>query len=301
MNLANRILYTFIRSCSALACALGPTRSRALGVGFADAVYGLYRISPARRMVANHILAAYPDWERHEADALAHAHLRQLLRSIVEVLRFPVMDARELSRMVRWEGHEHLEAALARGKGAIILSAHFGNWELMAAAISSRVPLSVLVQPASQGAFDRLFIEYRAMHGVTTYANTGPVSLRPAMRALARNEAVGMLCDQHGESQEAIGMLFDHPVSVPMGAFYLARKTGAALLPTFIERQANGTHRLVVEGMLPVSGDRFDAQAYCDRLEARIRSIPDHWLWVHDRWAREAELRPLEARREALP
>lgn len=290
MNLANRILYATFQHLSALAGRLGRDRAMAAGVSFADAVWRLYRLTPHRDFVAGNILAAYPDWTASAANALGHAHLRQLLKCIAELLRFPTMTAEDLAQLVVWEGGEHVEAALARGKGAIILSAHYGNYELLGASFATRAPVTVLVQPPSKSAFEQLFIEYRALHGVSTHANTGPASLRPAIRALQRNELVALLSDQHGEAQEAIVELFGHPVSVPMGAFYLAKKTGAALLPAFIVRTETG-HRLDIAPELEVKGTSEDAQEYCRILERQVRAHPDHWLWVHNRWAREGELR----------
>lgn len=291
MNLINRAVYQLMTTLSALACRMGRDRALAAGASFADALYSLYRLTPYRGFVEGNIRAAYPSLTAAEAVSLGRAHLRQLVRAIVELMRFPVLDDAELATVVGWHGREHLDAALSRGSGVIVLTAHFGNWELLGAAIASQVPLTAIVQPPSQGAFDRLFIEYRAMREVRTQPNTGPVSLRPALRALHRGEAVILLSDQHGEAQEAIANLFGHPVSVPMGAFYLARKTGASVLPVFIERQPDLTHVVRVGAPLAVTGEEADAQAYCDLLEARVREHPDHWLWVHDRWAREHELR----------
>lgn len=293
MNRANRILYAMFLQLSALAGRIGRARAMAVGVAVADALWRLYRLTPYRDFVALNLRAAYPGMTAAEANALGHAHLRQLLRAIAELLRFPAMSGRELRELVAWQGAEHLEAALARGRGAIVVSGHFGNYELMGATLATRAPVTVLVQPPSRSAFERLFIEFRARVGVATHSNTGAASLRPAIRALQRNEIVALLSDQHGEAQEAIVELFGHPVSVPMGAFYLAKKTGAALLPAFIVRTESG-HRFEVDAELAVTGTSLDAQAYCRILERQVRAHPDHWLWVHNRWAREGELRAPE-------
>lgn len=293
MNVANRMLYRTFQNLSALAGRLGRDRAMARAARFADVLWRFYRLTPYRDFVATNIRAAHPGFSASEANALGQAHLRQLLACIAELLRFPAMTPDELDRLVAWEGRAHVEAALARGKGVIVLSAHFGHYELLGASFARRRPVTVLVQPPSKSAFERLFIEYRAMHGVTTHSNMGPASLRPAIRALQRNEIVALLSDQHGEAQEAIVTLFGHPVSIPMGAFYLAKKTGAALLPAFIVRTETG-HRLEIEPELVVTGTPADAQEYCRILERQVRAHPDHWLWVHDRWARESELRAPE-------
>ncbi|MBO9539184.1 lysophospholipid acyltransferase family protein [bacterium] len=291
MNLVNRTVYQLMKALSALACRLGRARAMAAGAAFADGLYGVYRLTPYRGFVEGNIRAAFPTMGPAEAVDLGRAHLRQLVRAIVELMRFPVLSDAELDAIVAWPDRRHLDEALESGKGVVFVSAHFGNWEILGAALSRLVPLTVIVQPPSQGAFERLFVEYRAMRGIRTLPNTGKVSLRPALRALRRGEAVALLADQHGEAQEAIATLFAHPVSVPMGPFYLAKKSGATLLPVFIARQSDLTHRVMVGPPLPATGEPEDAQAYCEVLEAQVREHADHWLWVHDRWARESELR----------
>jgi len=289
----NRLLYATMRATSALACWL-PARA-ALGAGrlFADGLFGVYRLTPYRGFVEGNIRAALSLAEP-EARDLARLHLRSLVTSIVELMRFPRLRPQDLAQLVTFQGLEHLEAARARGRGVIVLTAHFGNWELMGAAIAQLCPLSVLVQPPSKDAFERLFIEYRAMFGVSTHPNTGPASLRPILRALGRNEAIALLSDQHGEAQDAFATLFGHPVSVPVGAHFLAERTGAAIVPAFIERLSDDRHVLTFEPELVCPDAQRFAEAYTAILEARVKARPDHWLWVHDRWAREGELRPRE-------
>lgn len=292
------VLYTCFRALARLTQALPRRVGLAIGTAFATLVYGLYRLTPVRGFVQRNLKGAFPEATPAELNALALAHVRQLTRAIVELLRLPLLTAETLEDLARLEGWENLEAARASGRGAVLLTAHFGNWELLGAAVALKgVPLHVLVQPASQDAFDRLFREFRGAVGVSSWNNAGAASLRPVLRALARNEVLGLLADQHGEAQDAIVKFFDHPVSAPTGAFFFARRTGAAVVPAFAVRQADGTHVLHFEPALTLTGDdERDAQAYYAVLERYVRRHPDHWLWVHDRWAREHELT-----REARP
>lgn len=284
------ILYSLFLALARLAQVLPRRLALAVGAAFATGVYGLYRLTPYRGFIHGNLKAAFrEELSDRDLHAIAHRHLQQLTRCIVEVLRLP---AERPLQHVRFEGLEHLEAARAKGKGVILATAHFGNWELMGGAFAEAgLPLHVLVQRPSQDAFDRLFKEFRATVGVSTWENAGPASLRPVLRALARNEALGLLVDQHGESQEAIVEFFGHAVSSPVGPFFFARRTGAAILPVFCVRQPDDTHIVRIEAPLPVTDD---PEADCQRLyaayEEAIRRHPDHWLWVHDRWAREHEL-----------
>lgn len=251
-----------------------------LSDAFAACVWGLYRLTPHRDFIARNVRAA------GMPEAIAYASIRNLSRGISEILRFPELGE------ISYEGWEHVEAAQAAGKGIIIATMHFGNWEVLGGALAAKgLPLHVLVQPPSQDAFGRLFLEFRNMVGVTTHANSGATSLRPVLRALARNEALGLLADQHGEAQDAIVKFFGHPVSAPTGPVFFAKRTGAAILPTFIVRQEDGSQVVhVLPRLVPTDDVRADMQALYALYEDFIRRHPDHWLWVHDRWAREQEL-----------
>jgi KDO2-lipid IV(A) lauroyltransferase len=273
-----------MRSLSALACALPRQLSLGLGEAFAGFVWALYRFSGVRNFVPGNIATAFPDWGERDVLALGRQSLGMLTRSIVDVMRFPRWHA-EAAALVDLKGREHLDKVLAEGKGAIIATAHYGNWEVLGAGLSRDfAPLSVLVQTPSKDAFARLFEAYRRMVGVATYSNTGPQALRPVLRALRRGEIVGLLCDQHGEAREGQATFFGHRVWVPLGPFTLARRTGAAIVPARAMREGD---RHVLEFFEPVPlSDSPDenAQALMSRYEAWIRERPDHWLWPHNRF-----------------
>ncbi len=293
MDRANRLIYRIMKGVRSLAMALPRPLALRGGVAFADALYGLYRLTPYRDFIFGNIRRAYPtELTDREVHRLAHAHLRNLLKSIVELMRFPVLSRDGLDRLVTWEGREHLDRVVAEGRPVIVVSAHFGNWELMAAALrATGIPIHVLVQVPSKDAFGQLFIESRDMVGVQTYANRGPASLRPVLRALKRGEGMAILVDQHGEALEAKATLYGRPVSVPMGAFFFAEKSGAAILPIYCVRTEDDLHVLHVEPELVPTGDpQADAKRLYEVLEKYLRKYPEMWLWAHNRWEKEAEV-----------
>lgn len=284
------------RSFQALAAVVGAMPRPAV-LAAADAVaaaaYGIYRLTPVRGFIRANLRAAYgPRPADRDLEAIGRAHVRELARNIAEVMRLPLLATEHDALVAGVEGWEHVEAARAAGRGVIVATCHYGNWEVLGAVLARRgLPLHVLVQRPSQDAFDRLFKETREACGVATWENAGAASLRPVLRALARGEALGLLADQHGEAQEAVVRLFGRPVSAPTGPFFFARRTGAAVLPMRAVREADGRHRIVVEAELPASGDdEADMQVLYGVYERWIRERPEHWLWVHDRWAREHEL-----------
>ncbi|MBI6545815.1 MAG: lysophospholipid acyltransferase family protein, partial [Cyanobacteria bacterium NC_groundwater_1444_Ag_S-0.65um_54_12] len=285
MTLGTLLLYTTMRTLSGFACLLPRSLALRLGSLLACLAWLIYRCTPVRDFIPTNVSAAYPRWPQQRLRQVAAQSLDLLIRAIVEVMRFPRWH-QEATKIVILEGREHLDQALARGKGAIVVTAHFGNWELLAAALVRWfAPLTVLVQTPSKSAFARLFVEYRQLVGVKTYANLGPASIRTALRALRRGELLGLLCDQHGWSGAGMAIFFGHHVSVPLGPFILAQRTGAQIIPARIIREKHDRHVLVISPPLTIAPEpSANAQTLMTHFESWIREHPDHWLWIHNRW-----------------
>ncbi len=290
MTGGTRALYLVMRTLGAVACTLPRRLALGIATAFARVVWRIYRLTPYRDFVSTNIRTAWPEMSARQANELGSDALVLLTRSIVELMRYPLLD-QEGSRIIEISGREHLEASLAAGQGAIIVSAHFGNWELMGATLAREFGrVSALVQTPSKDAFARLFIEYRAMVGGRTISNTGPQSIRAALRALRAGEMLMLLVDQHGPAREATATFLGQRVWVPLGPFTLARRTGAAIVPARMVRGPGDRHRLILEPALDLDPDpQVNAQQIVDRYQAWIRANPDHWLWVHNRWEFLAE------------
>lgn len=277
------MLEGFFLALAALLRRGGRRPAQMIASGLAAAVFGIYRLSPWRNFVAANIRAALP---AADADALTRRHLQLLLWAIVDLLRFARFATRpQLPPEVEVRGWEHYQRARELGKGVILVSAHYGCWELIPAAVSLRgQPTTVLVQKPSQDAFDRLFRRFRAYAGVRTLDNDSLLGLRPLLRALEAGETVGLVVDQHGESEKLFGDFFGHRVSLPEGPAFLARRLGTPIVPVLIRWQDRGH---VLEFFAPLAFEA-DAAALMQRiyawLEEQIRRYPENWLWSYNRW-----------------
>ncbi len=253
--------------------------------GLADICYFLYRLSPQRQFMANNIRRALP---QHAAHHLARQHVRLLLWSIVDLLRFRQFKTKpQLPDELEINGWEHFTQAHAQGRGVLLISAHFGCWELIPAATALQgYPTTVLVQKPSQDGFDHLFREYRAFAGVKTVNNDTLAGLRPVIKALKRGETVGLVIDQHGESERLIGQFFGQSVSLPEGPAYLAQHLNCPLVPVSI-RWVGDRHQLQFSAALQAHDYPAPLslmQALYDQLEQQIRRYPQNWLWSYNRW-----------------
>ncbi|MDP6529943.1 MAG: LPS export ABC transporter periplasmic protein LptC [Gemmatimonadota bacterium] len=246
---------------------------------------------PAVGRSRTHLNIAYGEELSHaERDRIVRRMFRALGRNVVDLLRMPDMSREDLKAAVRFEGLEHLEEAVATGRGVVALSGHMGNWEILGAALAARgVPLHVV----SRRAFDRragcLLDRWRKGAGVQVHRREG--GLTGVLRALRRGEVVGVLADQDTAGEGVFAPFFGTPARTPTGPFMLARRTGALLLPIWIHMDAAGIHRVRVHpGEEPhpdkdsAEACRQDATRWNRHMERSIRSCPEQWVWFHRRW-----------------
>ena len=250
----------------------------------------------ARRRALAHVAVAFPDGggETHHR-AIARRSFVNLGRSAFEVLMLSRRSHPPIERLCAVEGEERLKAALAAGRGVIFLTGHFGNWELMAALVTRRgYPASVVATPVYDPRLDRLLVDARARHGVHTISRGSPSAARHLLSGLRRNAILGMLIDQDTDVDGVFVPFFGRPAYTPSGPAALALKTGAAVIFGFILREGASRHRLILQGPIELirTGDpardiRENTARFTREIEQWIRSHPDHWVWMHNRWKRQ--------------
>ena len=265
----------------------------AIGAGFGRLAFWL--AATERERACEQLQRSLNISDNRCATAIAKRCFENLGKNVVEFLRFPRMDAKALRQAVTFEGASHIEAALARGKGAIILTGHFGNWELLAASISAQVaPLMPIVRELRSARLNALVSSYRAQAGYATIdRDTG---LRSALRCLKRNQLLGIVADVDTKVNGVFVDFFGKPAYTPYSPVAIALKTGAAILPSFIIRQPDGTHRAIIEPPLALERAAvneeelvINTQKFTKIIEGYIRRYPEQWIWMHERWKTRSE------------
>jgi KDO2-lipid IV(A) lauroyltransferase len=252
-----------------------------------------YWAVPGRRRVAlaNLERALGADLGPAERRQLARASFRHLGMTGVECCRLFFGPPGAMLRRVRVEGLEHVKAALEEGRGALFLTAHFGNWELLAAAhaLGGLPPLSVVVRPLDNPFLDALVAGGRARAELRLISKRAAVN--DIRTTLGRGECVGILLDQDAGRQGLHVPFFGEPASTSRSLAVLALKTAAPVVPAFIHRLPDGDHVVTLEPALPLArtGDvdrdvRVNTARYTQVIERHVREHPEQWFWVHRRW-----------------
>jgi KDO2-lipid IV(A) lauroyltransferase len=228
----------------------------------------------------------------------------------VDLFRFAQLPAERATQLLdRRVGDEHLFAAIEAGKGAILLTAHLGNWEMGGVLLKPLgVDLSVVYVPdqfEDVEAFRAHLREATGVKGIAIHPKESLASL-PVLRALRENRLVALQGDRDFNDRGVSKDFFGAPVPFPVGPFHLALATGAPLLPCFVGYSSG--HRFTIEVGEPIrlesTGDR---RADVDRgleqwvrvLESAVRRWPTQWYTFYDFWpaaepATRAEAKPRE-------
>jgi KDO2-lipid IV(A) lauroyltransferase len=247
-----------------------------------------YRIDGKHRRQAEENIARAFNLGHSDAAAIARKNFEHIGLNAVEFAAFDRIE--DLAANVRLEGLEHLNRAVAGGKGLFILSGHYGNWELGAVIISRAVPLTAVVRPMKNALSDELINERRRMGGLRVIGHRN--STRPILKKIGDGEAVGILLDQNTSHREAVFAPFlGRPASVNSGLAILAARTGAPVLPVYMSREEDLRHRVTIGPPIELvrMADRreetgVNSARFTAALEAHVRAFPEQWFWVHGRW-----------------
>lgn len=207
-------------------------------------------------------------------------------RYLVDFFRYSVSAKRGLERRVQIEGLGNLDAALARGRGVLLATAHIGNWEIGGLILALRgYPLTVVYRPMSSPRVNRMFIEQRRKRGMD------PVPLGHAagglVRALKNGRIAAVLADRDFSGDPWTTDFFGAPAHMPRGPAILSHRIGSPLLPGFMLREPGGGFRM--ELFPAIDPDRHPSaesvqSALARTLEDVIGRHPTQWFVFEDFW-----------------
>lgn len=250
-----------------------------------------YMLPEYRRIAIENLKAAFGA-EKTEAEirTIARRVFENLAMIAVEMVRFPHINKENIDRYVRTENLEIFDESFRSGRGTIVLTGHFGNWELLAMTIRLKGYPGVAVgRKIYFHKYDDYLNSLRKIHDVNVIDREQ--SIRSFLRVLKANKIVGILADQDVDSVDGVFVdFFGKSAYTPIGPVALAKVTGASIIPTFMVREGLH-HRFIVNEPICLvdTGDAekdmvTNTQAWSRVLESFIRRYPEQWVWIHRRW-----------------
>jgi KDO2-lipid IV(A) lauroyltransferase len=263
--------------------------------------WALDSLGARRKVIEQNLEFAFPLIRSRPAELVRRRQeaYRHLARLVLEILMlFGPLPRFTASRVVI-RGRENLTAALALGKGVLLLSSHVGNWEVMAA---TALPLNldfVFVTKRLKPAWLHRAVERARLRSrvVCTYE---PKTLKDVLRALKAGHAVGFVIDQFAGAPVGVRVpFFGVPVGTTTAIAALAKRTGAAVVPVVNYREPDGSFVVEIRPALPWRAEEVASRelavntaAYVAEIEGDIKAHPGQWLWTHRRF--KGDLSPLK-------
>lgn len=223
-----------------------------------------------------------------ERRAMVRKAWRNFARGMYEITCAVHSSREKICSAVAVEGEEHLNRALARGKGVIALSAHLGNFAMIGARLAAAgYPFNVVVKQPRDSRLARLIDEYRARVGIKTIsARPRREAARQTLKALRKNEIVLLIADEFKSGGVEVEFL-GRPAPAPRGPATLALRTGAAVVPMFVTRDDKDRLTLRIGQEIDLirteelqENVSANAALFARHLEEVIRRYPDQWNWL---------------------
>lgn len=245
-----------------------------------------------RRIVEMQLAIVFPKLSRDDLCELRSRVYQHFGRLLVEILSFPGMCTERILKHVEWQGREHLEAALAKGKGVCLLCGHLGSWEVPGIAFAALgYDFRAIGKEMKSKAGETFRVMLRDENGVGTIPRRG--SIRDILRGLKNGGIIAFVLDQNMTSDEGEFVnFFGYPACTMTNLAVIAQRTGAAVVPGHTWRDDEGVHHCVVlpELALPANATLEELTQYFSlTLEDMIRAHPEQWLWIHKRWRTRPE------------
>jgi Kdo2-lipid IVA lauroyltransferase/acyltransferase len=263
--------------------------------GRAAGMLALSLAARERRVAEEHLALAFPAMSRAQRRELVRAMARHLGLMLAEVVWLWRARPAQVDAVCAMLGQEHLDRALQTGRGAVLVTAHCGNWEMLNARLGTGgIPMTIAVREVYDMRLHDLATALRSRFDTEVVMRGRDAGLR-LLDALGRNRVVGLLIDQDIRSIPAAFVpFFGRPAWTPTGAASLALRAGCPAVPAFVHRTAEGLHQVEIFPPLPAPSAGSDEERVREltatatrAIERQIRTHPAQWVWFHKRWKRQ--------------
>jgi len=289
-DFSQKALYRLIMTLGALVRNISRKRSTAIAHLLGDFIF--YILKTRRALVIGNLALTFPEKSRAEIKAIAVRVYRNQAENIIEMLRLPMIKTAEDARqLLDVDGDNFLAKTIGQKRGGVLVSAHFGNWELLGLCSGLLVaPLTIVVKALKNRQIDHQINAWRTMHGNRIVYDW--LALREGLRTLRRGEILVMLGDQSAPGGSFYTEFLGRRTSVFLGPAWLALKARVPLFVGMCRRTGEGRYKVDYEEIVysDLGTTKEDAEELARRytkvLERYIYRYPEEWFWLHNRWKR---------------
>ena len=258
------------------------------------ACFVFYFSKRERKKTIKHITMAYKNsLSDKQIKEIAKNTFINLGRNLAELILWDTFTAEKIKKRVEILGLEHIERALKKNRGAIILTCHCGNFELIAATVVAYGYKGTAIARAFHDRqINKLLNDLRRSKGCDVIDRSE--SPRKIFNVLKKNELIGMLADQDIRKINGVFVdFFGMPAYTPTAPVQLALTAKSPILPVFIirDKSCKYNHHIIINPPLNLIDDRKNPKAIIENtqrwskiVENHIRKYPDQWVWMHKRW-----------------
>lgn len=256
------------------------------------------RVKLRRSLVETNLRLCFPEKSESERERIARQVYVEQAQSLFEIMRAPLIRSKaDAEKIFEVENLHLVEKCYAKGKGAIVVSAHFGNWELKAMCWAFLAkPCAIIYKPFSNKLLDKKMMEWRTIGGNEFIPMSDAAKL--GLRRLHEGKLLALLSDQAAHSDDYFTSFLGRDAAIFLGAAVFALRTKLPIILSMPRRIGIGRHRLELTEIktddLTFSSDNVKvlAERYTRAIESYIRRYPDQWFWLHNRWKRTPPKQP---------
>ncbi|MCK9281182.1 MAG: lysophospholipid acyltransferase family protein [Melioribacteraceae bacterium] len=285
----NLIEYILFRAIGFIIRIIGLKGTRAFAKMLA--LFLFYVVPIRKSVVINNLKIAFPEKTESEINLIVKLNYISFATTFAELLFIPSLSKEKILSIIFVENPELLTSTIQNSQRTILMTAHFGNWEIGSLAISTILnkDLTVMVKPQRNGYVNNYVNKLREKFGNTTIP-TG-LSIKEIYKTLLKGGIIAAVADQRGHPDGLRVNFFNRSTAIFTGLFTMAIKSNALILFALLIREPSGNYRMVHHVIdYDTSNNTLDenvalaSKKYFDYLESYIKQNPEQWFWMHKIW-----------------
>ncbi len=282
-KLKNTVIYYSVRALIGLIGFCPAFMVRFLGVFLGAGAFCIARSE--RALSIKHLKQSFKNISNRHSQIITRGVFNQLGISIVELCRIMRNPESAPAVSIDKDSLDILNETLALNKGAVFITGHIGNWELMAIELAKRgVSIYTVAKPSYDSRFTDFIKKKRVSLGVNPIYRDDKGTTAAMLRALKKGALLGFLIDQDTKVKSVFVDFFNRPAFTPSGAASFAIATKTPVLAGSIKRLSNMSHLITIEKITLPASELEATKELTLKLEQRIRGQVTQWVWFHRRW-----------------